>query len=90
MTKKSKKKTTTRAKEDLKVSGKDIISTLKKLIKEGNIRHILIRNNKGKTVLELPLTIGVVGTVILPVLAGLGAIASLVGNCTITVERTDK
>ncbi len=89
MTKKSKKKTTF-SREEIKVSGKNLSATIKKLIKEGNVRHILIRDNKGKTIFELPLTAGVVGTIFLPVLAGIGAIAAMVGECTISVERTEK
>jgi hypothetical protein len=86
------KKQTKKAKrnEELKVSGKNLVVTVKKLINEGNVRHILIRNSKGKTIFELPLTAGVIGAAILPVLAGIGLVASLVGECTITVERTDK
>lgn len=89
--KKTKKQTKkTKRNEELKVSGKNLVATLKKLINEGNVRHILIRNSKGKTIFELPLTAGVIGAAILPVLAGIGLVASLVGECTITVERTDK
>lgn len=90
MIRKTKKKSSSSKKEDLKVSSKNLVSTIQKLVREGNIRHILVKNNKGKTIFELPLTVGVIGTVILPVLAGLGAIATLVGDCTITVERTEK
>ncbi|MCL5438631.1 MAG: DUF4342 domain-containing protein [Patescibacteria group bacterium] len=57
------------------------------MIKEGNIRKITIKDKKGKTIVEFPLTIGVVGTVIAPVLAAIGAIAALVTECTISVER---
>ncbi len=90
-TKKTTKTTnTTKRNEDLKVSGKNLVATVKKLVNEGNVRHILIRNSKGKTIFELPLTAGVIGAAILPVLAGFGLVASLVGECTITVERTEK
>lgn len=89
MIKKTKKKPSS-IKEEIKVSGKDLLQTLKKLIQEGNVRHIVVRSNKGKTLFEFPLNAGVVGVMILPVLAGIGAIAAMVGDCTISVERNSK
>lgn len=89
MIKKTKRKTKT-SREEIKVSGENLLSAVKKLIKEGNVRHIMIKNNKGKILFEFPLTAGVVGTLLLPVFAGVGAIATLVGDCTISVERTEK
>ncbi len=80
--KKSFKKT-----EEFKVSGKDVVNTIKNLVKEGNVRHILVKNSSGKTLFQFPLTAGVIGVFFLPVLAGFGAIAALVGDCTISVER---
>jgi len=62
---------------------------VKELIKEGNVRRIIIKNEEGKTLVEFPLTIGVVGAVLLPMWAALGAIAALVTKCTIVVEKTD-
>jgi hypothetical protein len=73
--------------EEFKVSGEDLLKKVKELIAEGNIRRIAIKNKEGKTLVELPLTIGVVGAVLAPVLAAVGAIAALVTECTITVER---
>lgn len=89
MTKKTtkKKKTFKSHNEEYKVSGKDVVETIKKLVKEGNIRHILVKNNSSKTLFQIPLTAGVIGVFFLPVLAGFGAIAALVGDCTISVER---
>jgi len=74
-------------KEEFKVNGEELLKKVKELIAEGNVRRIAIKNKDGKTLVELPLTIGVVGAVIAPVLAAVGAIAALVTECTITVER---
>lgn len=81
------KKTKT-TEETIKVSGENLLKTVKKLIAEGNVRHIAIKDKDGKVVIEFPLTIGVVGAVFLPVLAAVGAIAALIGECTISVERS--
>ena len=67
--------------------GQDLVDWVKRLIEEGNVRRITIKNKTGKTIIEIPLTIGVVGTVLAPVLAAVGAIAALVSDCTIAVER---
>ncbi|MCK5027634.1 MAG: DUF4342 domain-containing protein [Candidatus Pacebacteria bacterium] len=74
-------------KEEFKVSGEDVLKKVKEIIKEGNIRRIIIKNEKGETLIEIPLTVGVVGAVLLPVLAAVGAIATLVTSCTIIVEK---
>ncbi len=73
--------------ESFKVTGENLVKKVKELIAEGNVRRITIKDKSGKELVAFPLTIGVVGTVIAPVLAGLGAIAALVGECTISVER---
>jgi hypothetical protein len=75
--------------EEFKVSGEDLLKRVKALIAEGNIRRITIRNKEGKNLVELPLTIGVVGAVLAPMLAAVGAIAALVTECTIVVEREE-
>ncbi len=74
-------------KEEFKVSGDELLKKVKELIQEGNIRRIVIKNKDGKTLVELPLSIGVVGAVLAPMLAAVGAVAALVTECTITVER---
>jgi hypothetical protein len=74
-------------KETFKVKGQDLISRIKELIKEGNVRQITISDKTGKPIIVLPLTIGVVGAILAPALAAIGAIAALVTECTITVER---
>ena len=73
--------------ENFKVAGGQVVDKVKELIKEGNIRKITIKDKNGKSIVEFPLTIGVVGAVFAPVLAGIGAIAALIGECTISVER---
>lgn len=73
--------------EEFTVSGEELLAKIKSLIKEGNIRRIIIKNEEGKTLVELPLTVGIVGAVLAPALAAVGAIAALVTKCTIVVER---
>lgn len=73
--------------ESFKVNGEELLKKVKEIIKEGNVRRLIIKDNKQKTILEFPLTVGVVVTVIAPILAGIGAIAALVTECTITVVR---
>jgi len=76
-------------KEEFKVSGEEVVKKVKELIKEGNIRRIIIKNEEGKILVEFPLTIGVVGAVLLPMWAAIGAIAALVTKCTIVVEKKE-
>lgn len=76
-------------KEDFKINGEDLLRKVKELIREGNVRQITIKNKEGKTLVVLPLSVGVVGAVLAPVLAAVGAIAALVTECTISVERNE-
>ena len=78
---------TKKKKDTFEVNGEDLLKKVKELINEGNIRQISIVTKEGKTLIVLPLTIGVVGAVIVPALAAVGAIAALVTECTIKVER---
>lgn len=75
--------------EEFNVSGEQLIAKVKAIIHEGNIRRIIIKNEEGKTIVEFPMTLGVVGVVLAPGLAALGAIAALVTKCTIVVEKED-
>ena len=75
--------------EAFRVDGEDLIARIKNLVKEGNIRRITIKNKEGKTVFEIPLTFGVVGALIAPQLAAIGAIAALVTEATVVVEKVD-
>src|SRR3989338_496184 len=84
-------------KEEFKVSGEDILRTVKKILAEGNARRLIIKNEKGESVLELPLTLGAVGVILAPVLAAVGAVAgrqgamaALVTKCTIVVIKNKK
>jgi hypothetical protein len=79
--------TTKTKREEFQVNGEQLLAKVKELIKEGNVRRIIIKSKEGKTLVELPLTIGVVGAVLAPVLAAVGAIAALVTECSIVVER---
>jgi hypothetical protein len=73
--------------ESFKVAGNQVLDAVKKLVHEGNVRRVIIKHEK-RTVAEFPLTVGVIGTVLAPVLAAVAAIATVIGECTIEVERT--
>lgn len=73
--------------QEFKVSGEDLLRRVKELIHEGNARRIIIKNEKGESVVEIPLTLGAVGAVLLPMLAAVGALAALMTNCTIVVVK---
>mgnify|MGYP001142071179 FL=1 len=72
--------------EEFKVKGESLVEKVKELVHEGNIRRILIMDNAGKTLLDIPLTLGVIGALVAPQLAALGALAALVSDATIVVE----
>ncbi|MBK7123690.1 MAG: DUF4342 domain-containing protein [Chitinophagaceae bacterium] len=74
-------------KETFSVKGEQILQKIKELIEEGNVRKISIHDKTGKEIMSFPLTIGVVGVVLAPVLAAIGAMAALIGECDISVER---
>jgi hypothetical protein len=76
--------------EEYQVDGDYLVGKIKELVHEGNIRRITIKNEEGKRLIEIPLTIGAVGAVLLPVWAAIGAIAALVANCTIVVEKIEE
>ena len=76
--------------EEFKVNGEDLLKKVKEIIAEGNARKITVKSKEGKSIVELPLTIGVVGAALAPLLAAVGAIAALVTECTIVVEREEK
>ncbi|MGD2142260.1 MAG: DUF4342 domain-containing protein [Candidatus Bathyarchaeota archaeon] len=73
--------------EEFKVSADDLVGRVKELIAEGNVRRLIVRNDMGETLLEIPVTVGVIGALFAPYLAALGAIAALATRCTIAVER---
>jgi len=76
--------------ESFKLNGETLLKKVKELVNEGNVRKIIIQDHSGKEIMSFPLTVGVVGAVLIPVLAAIGAVAALVGECTITVEREDQ
>jgi hypothetical protein len=75
--------------ESFKAGGENAINTLKALIREGNVRRVVIKH-EGRTVAEFPLTAGVVGALLAPVLAAIGALVALLQDCTIQVERDSR
>jgi len=76
-------------KESFTLTGEQLLKKIKELIEEGNVRKITIHDKAGKELMSFPLTIGVVGAVLAPVLAAVGALAALIGECTISVEREE-
>lgn len=76
-----------RKNESFHIKGDELLAKVKELIKEGNVRRITIKNKNGKTLIVLPLTVGVVGAVLAPALVAVGAIAALLTECTVSVER---
>lgn len=76
-------------KESFQMHGENLLKKVRELINEGNIRRITIKDKEGKEVMNFPLTIGVVGVVLAPVLAAVGALAAVIGECTIEVEREE-
>jgi hypothetical protein len=75
--------------EEFKLDGSKVVEKIKDLIHQGNIRRIILKNEEGKTLIEIPLTLGVVGAAFLPVLAAVGAIAALAASMTIVVEKME-
>ena len=75
--------------ESFKTNGENLLKKVKELINEGNIRKIIIEDHSGKELMSFPLSVGVLGALVAPVLAAIGAVAALVGECTITVEREE-
>ncbi len=75
-------------KEEIKVTGDQLVETVKKLVHEANVRKLILKDDQGKTLMEIPVSVASVGAILLPVLAALGALAALVTNCTIEVVKT--
>ena len=74
--------------EEFKISGEGLLAKVKELVHQGNIRRISIKNEKGVSLIDIPLTVGAVGAVLLPMFAAVGALAALVTKCTIVVEKS--
>ncbi len=77
-------------KGEFRVRGEDLLKKIKDLVHEGNVRKIIIKDEHGKTYLEIPLTVGVVGVVLAPVWAAIGALAAMAGNFTIQIVKRDE
>ena len=77
-------------KEEFKVKSEEVIEKIRELIHEGNVRRLIIKDEDGKVYLEIPVTIGVIGAVIAPALAAVGAVAAMVANLKIEVIRTEE
>lgn len=75
--------------KEYQVDGEHLVEKIKELIREGNVRRIMIRDKTGKTLIDLPLTLGVVGAFLAPQIAALGAVAALVSQATLVVEIAD-
>lgn len=76
-------------KDEFSVSADNLLEKVKELLHEGNVTRIIVKDEKGKVLLEIPATIGVIGVVLAPWLAALGAIATLASNCRVVVERRE-
>ena len=77
-------------KETFSISGESLLKKVKELVAEGNVRRITITDKSGKELMSFPLTFGLVGVLLMPVMAAVGAVAALVTECTITVEREEE
>jgi hypothetical protein len=75
--------------EEFKLSGDEVIAKVREIIKEGNARRIILKNEQGTTLIEVPLTVGVVGAALLPVWAAIGAIAAVAARLTLVVEKRE-
>jgi hypothetical protein len=79
--------TTSERIEEFRIDGEELVTKVKELVHEGNVRRLIIKNDEGTTLIEVPLSVGLIGAALLPVWAAVGAIAAVATNCTIVVER---
>lgn len=75
--------------EEFSVNGEEIFAKVKQLIREGNIRRVIIKEKSGHILAEFPLTVGVAGAALAPMLVAIGAVAALISEATIVVEKND-
>jgi Flp pilus assembly pilin Flp len=73
--------------EEIRINGEELLARVRELVREGNVRRLSIKDEDGVTLAEFPLTVGLIGALLLPVWAAIGAIAALATHCTIVVER---
>jgi hypothetical protein len=76
--------------EELKVQGKELVDKVRELIHQGNVRRIIIKDDKGHTYIEIPLAVAAIGVIAAPVLAAVGGLAALIGNFTLVLEKAEK
>jgi hypothetical protein len=76
--------------ESFKVSGDELLGKIKEIIKEGNARRVIIKNEKDEVIMEFPLTVGAIGVVLAPIFAAVSTLAALATHCTIVVEKKEK
>jgi hypothetical protein len=76
--------------EEFRVNGEELVAKIKEILHEGNIRRLIIKDKDGRTLIEIPLTLGVVGAILVPVWAAIGAIAALVAEATVVVEKVEE
>jgi hypothetical protein len=76
--------------EELKVSGNQLLGTLKRIVREGNVRRVVVKNARGRTVLDIPLSAGLVGAALVPFWAAVGGLAAIAASYTVVVERADE
>jgi len=74
--------------DDIKVMAEDLLKTVKNVLREGNVRRITIKDKDGKVIATFPLTVGVIGVVLAPVLAAIGALSAVLTECTLSIEKT--
>ncbi len=77
-------------KEEFRIKGEELVEKIKQLLHEGNVRRIIIKDETGKVYLEIPVTVGVIGAIVAPMLAAVGAIAAMVAQLQIEVIRTEE
>jgi hypothetical protein len=75
--------------EEFRMNGGELLNKVKEIIHEGNVRRIILKDDQGKTFMEIPLTVGVVGAIFAPILAAVGAVAALASDLTIVVEKNE-
>ena len=76
--------------EEIKATGESVVGKVKELVHQGNIRRVTIRDSKDRNLIDIPLTVGVVGAIVAPQLAAIGAIAALLTDCSLVVEKLDE
>jgi hypothetical protein len=76
--------------EEIKVTGQKLVETVERLVHEGNVRRIIIRNEQGQTFIEIPITVALIGAVFAPILAAVGALAAMAAHFTVVVEKAQQ